>query len=247
MTRMRGIYSAMLVSVVMGIVAPDVAASCRVLDPELQGLYNGPCVDGLAQDEGVAVGAARYSGAFNAGRKHGKGLKEWPGGERYEGGFANDLKHGQGTYVWGAQSQWARQRYTGSFVNDRRHGEGTYEWPDGRRLAGRWVDDQPVTLSPAMQRTVRAHAERMVVFSKPGATVCRNIPVGIAQIDVIGGVVQSLDGDRLRIRIQRLGKFSKMLDGRAIDIGSEIVEDSDHWFPCLLESVRDSGRSADKS
>ena len=97
--------------------------------------------------------------------------------------------------------------------------------------------------SPEMQRTVRSHAERMVVFSKPGATVCRNVPVGIAQVDVIGGIVQSLDRDRLKIRIQRPGKFINFLDGREISIGSEIMEDSDNWYPCLFESARDSGKS----
>lgn len=233
---MRGVFSMVLLLSALGLAAPEATASCRVLDPELQGQYDGPCVDGLAHGEGVAVGTARYVGTFKAGRKHGKGIKQWSGGERYEGEFVDDLKQGQGIYVWGRQSQWAQQRYSGGFLQDRRHGEGTYEWPDGRRITGQWLDDRPVTLSAEMQRAVRSHVERMVVFSKPGATVCRNVPVGIAQVDVIGGIVQSLDGDRLGIRIQRPGKFSKTLDGREISIGSEIVEDADNWYPCLLES-----------
>ena len=54
------------------------AQTCRVLDPELQGTYAGPCVNGLAEGEGVARGQAEYRGGFQAGRKHGHGVKTWP-------------------------------------------------------------------------------------------------------------------------------------------------------------------------
>ena len=46
--------------------------NCKVLDPALQGRYEGPCLNGLAQGLGEAVGGAtRYRGDFVAGRKHG--------------------------------------------------------------------------------------------------------------------------------------------------------------------------------
>src|SRR5688500_16617172 len=54
---------------------------CRVLDPELQGSYRGPCVNGLAEGEGAASGAAEYRGSFRGGRKHGHGVKTWPNGD----------------------------------------------------------------------------------------------------------------------------------------------------------------------
>src|SRR5205807_8657360 len=60
------------------------AQECRVLDPELQGRYAGPCVNGLAEGQGSARGAAQYEGGFKAGRKHGKGVKTWPNGDRFE-------------------------------------------------------------------------------------------------------------------------------------------------------------------
>ena len=34
--------------------------SCKVLDPELQSSYSGPCLNGLAQGEGRASGIAEY-------------------------------------------------------------------------------------------------------------------------------------------------------------------------------------------
>ena len=89
-----------------------------------------------------------------------------------------------------------------------------------------------MALPPAMQRTARAHAERMVVFSQPGARVCRNIPVGIAQVDVVSGTVLKLEADQLHIRIDRIGRFNNILDDREIRVGLEIVQDTEHWFPC---------------
>lgn len=235
--RMSKLCAACIASLlVLGIFSavPGIAADCRVLDPELQGAYTGPCIDGLAQGKGEAKGSARYVGEFGAGRKHGAGVKEWPNGDRYEGRFADDLKHGYGVYAWGPRSQWAGQRYSGSYVKDRRHGAGVYTWPDGRELAGQWQEDRPPTaLPPAMQATVRAHAERMVALSRPGAKVCRNVPVGTVQVDTVSGIVQSLHGDRVRIRIESVGRLSRQLDGREIAVGDEIVAEAEGWFACL--------------
>ena len=208
-------------------------AACRVMDPELQGEYAGSCLDGLAQGQGVASGTARYTGAFAAGRKHGVGAKTWPSGDRYDGEFAGDLKHGHGVYVWGKGSQWAGQRYSGRFASDRRHGAGVYEWPDGRQLAGQWQDDRPLmALPPAMQRTAMAHAERMVAFSRTGAKVCRDVPVGIAQVDRVSGVVLAAEGDRVRIRMESVGRFDNQLDGRVIARGDEVLATTDLWYLC---------------
>src|SRR5687767_8279771 len=87
------------------------ATGCKVLDPELQGSYDGGCVNGYAEGRGEARGRATYIGAFSAGRKHGKGVKTWPAtGDRYEGDFVEDRKHGTGTYAWGSRSPAAGER-----------------------------------------------------------------------------------------------------------------------------------------
>ena len=72
---------------------------CKVLDPELQGFYEGKCKDGLAHGKGYARGSAEYEGEFRKGMKHGRGVKRWYWGDRYEGGFFEDRKDGQGMYV----------------------------------------------------------------------------------------------------------------------------------------------------
>jgi len=94
-----------------------------VIDPELRGSYAGPCVNGLAEGQGVAAGTAEYRGEFKAGRKNGKGAKTWPSGDRYEGEFVEDRKEGVGAYTWG-RGPWQGERYEGSFLNDRRQGFG---------------------------------------------------------------------------------------------------------------------------
>lgn len=218
-----------------GLVAAAMAAepACKVVDPELQGSYTGSCINGLAHGEGVAAGTARYAGHFVAGRKHGAGSKTWPNGDRYEGEFADDLKHGHGVYAWGARTRWADERYTGQFVRDRRHGAGVYEWPDGRQLAGQWRNDQPpMALPPAMQATVRAHAERMAAMSQPGVRVCRQVRVGTVQFDTVSGTVLAVTGDRMRIRIERPGRLSSDLDGREITAGDEVTVDGERWYRC---------------
>jgi hypothetical protein len=209
------------------------AEACRVIDPELQRQYAGPCVEGLAQGNGVAVGAARYSGDFVAGRKHGNGLKVWANGDRYEGAFVADRKQGQGAYRWGAGSEWAGQRYVGAYVADRREGLGTYEWPDGRKLSGQWQADLPSpTLAAQMQTTIRMYAEQMVRVGIPGAKVCRSVPVGISEIDTIIAVVLAVEGDRIRVRIERPGKLGGELDGRTVKSGMELSDYVDRWMVC---------------
>ena len=214
--------------------APAMAAdACKVMDPELQGAYSGPCVEGLAQGKGAASGKARYTGDFVAGRKHGKGLKVWPNGDRYEGDFINDLRQGQGMYRWGAASEWAGQRYVGAYVADKREGLGSYEWPDGRKLSGQWQGDLPSpTLAAQMSTTIRLYAEQMVRVSIPGAAVCRNIPVGISEIDTVSAVVLSAEGNRIRVRIERPGRLGAELDGRMVKQGMELSDYVDRWMVC---------------
>lgn len=224
--------AAALLSVVLAHAA-DSGAGCRVADPELQGRYAGPCVNGWAQGRGEAVGTARYVGDFVAGRKQGRGVKTWPNGDRYEGEFVGDRRHGQGIYVWGAGTAWAGQRYSGGYVADLRQGVGTYEWPDGRRLTGQWHNDLPSpALAARMPQTVMAHAERLALNAVPGARVCRGVPVGISEIDVLRGVVLAVERERLRIRIDQPGRLGAAIDGRLPKAGDIVNDDAGNWSRC---------------
>jgi hypothetical protein len=209
--------------------------ACKVLDPELQGSYSGGCADGLAQGRGEARGTATYVGEFDAGRKHGRGVKAWPAtGDRYEGDFVADRKHGKGTYVWGSRSPAAGERYSGDYVADRRHGEGVYDWPGGDRYSGPWENDAPTGLpTKGMIARARALAERAAVIGVPGTKVCRELRVGVATLETIRGTVLGRRGDSIRLRIDDAGTFEHVLEGRTLRKGDAIVEPMRYWLPCV--------------
>ncbi len=71
---------------------------CTVINPNISEIFGGICKNGFAQGKGNASGIDYYSGEFNKGMMHGKGLYIWNGGNKYEGQFLNDKKHGKGVY-----------------------------------------------------------------------------------------------------------------------------------------------------
>jgi hypothetical protein len=229
--------------------------ACRVLDPELAGVYRGGCKDGLAEGYGEAKGvlaegygeakgaaegfgeakgAAEYRGDFHAGRKHGKGVKTWPSGDRYEGEFVEDRKEGAGKYTWSARGPSAGESYSGAYLNDLRHGYGVYEWPSGDRYEGPWANDAvtgPPT--PMMIARARAKTETLAAVGKPGVKVCRVLQVGIAVRDLIRGVVTVVEGDRIEVRIDDPGRQPHMIDNKPLVKGMTIWSTAAEWTPCL--------------
>jgi len=207
---------------------------CRVLDPELAGIYQGGCKDGLAEGYGEAKGTAEYRGYFRAGRKHGKGIKTWPSGDRYEGDFAEDRKEGAGKYTWSPRGPSAGESYSGDYLNDRRHGYGVYEWRSGDRYAGLWADDAITGMpTPMMIARARANTEALAAVGKPGAKVCRVLRVGIAVRDWIRGEVTAVDRDRIVVRIDDPGRQPHVLDGQPLVKGMTIRSAATEWTPCV--------------
>jgi hypothetical protein len=222
----------------MALLGPAIAQaqSCRVLDPELQASYAGPCVNGLAEGFGQAAGTAQYQGEFKAGRKHGKGVKTWPNGDRYEGGFANDMKHGTGTYAWG-RGPWAGESYEGGFANDRRHGFGVYRWQTGDVYAGPWESDVATGPPTAMmQARTKFEEEAHRATAKEGARVCRELPVGIGAWDAwdwVRGVVVGVSADRVGVRIDEPGRLPHVIAGVEARKGEVLWDAAPNWTPCL--------------
>ena len=200
------------------------AQNCRVLDPELQKSYSGPCVNGLAEGEGVASGTAEYRGGFKAGRKHGRGVKTWPNGDRYEGEFAADGKDGYGVYEWG-QGPWEGERYEGSFAGDRRHGYGIYWWPAGDAYSGPWEADQPTGPGTEMMRARARYAEEArAAVAKEGQKVCREEPAGSR--DWVRGVVVGVEGEHVGVRVDDPGARGQLPRG---DVVWDLARS---WTPC---------------
>jgi hypothetical protein len=219
--------------VAAGLVACSSAAgqTCKVLDPELQSSYAGPCLNGLAGGEGRASGIATYEGGFKAGRKHGYGVKAWPNGDRYEGSFADGKKEGQGKYSWG-RGPWRGETYEGGYVDDKRHGEGIYRWPTGDVYRGPWKDDQIAGYATQMMLAQRKHAqEAMKAVGKEGQAVCREMPVGIALSEWIRGVVVGVSGDQVGVRVEQPGN-RHVVAGVELRAGDIVWDKPTAWIPC---------------
>jgi hypothetical protein len=230
----RRALAAVLLAVALDSALAQSPSACKVLDPELQGGYSGGCVNGLAQGKGEARGIAAYVGDFDAGRKHGRGVKTWPAtGDRYEGDFVADRREGKGTYLWGSRSPSAGERYSGDYLADRRHGEGVYQWPAGDRYSGPWENDTPTgPPTKGMIARARALAERTAVVGVPGTRVCRELRVGVATLETIRGTVLGRRGDAIRLRIDDAGTFEHVLGGRTLRKGDVIVDPMRLWLPC---------------
>jgi hypothetical protein len=209
-----------------------VGQSCRVHDPELQTAYSGPCVDGLAQGYGSAVGTAEYRGEFKAGYKHGRGIKTWPNGDRYEGSFAEDRKHGQGFYTWG-RGPWAGERYEGAYSHDQRHGWGIYRWNTGDVYAGPWQNDAAVgPPTPMMLARQKFEEEAAAAVAHAGRKVCRQMQVGIAERDWIRGTVVAVVPQGIGVRIDDPGAQVHIVNSLEARKGEVVWDAPAAWVPC---------------
>jgi hypothetical protein len=210
------------------------AQTCRVLDPELQLSYSGPCKDGLAEGTGDASGIAHYRGGFRAGRKQGSGTKTWRSGERYEGEFEADRKHGMGRYTWASKEGVEPELYVGEYRADLRHGFGTYRWPSGDLYSGQWENDLPAGPPTAwmLQRALTAK-EQEAAIARVGARVCRQLTVGIGVQEWIRGVVVDTRGSTVGVRIDDAGRFAHSLNGVALSPGTVVRDSFTQWTPCV--------------
>lgn len=80
---------------------------------------------------------ATYVGEFKNGKEHGTGtFKCWAHGSKYIGEFSSGQKHGKGTYTYPDGVV-----YTGDWVKGKRDGYGIMKYTDGRKLEGKFKDD----------------------------------------------------------------------------------------------------------
>lgn len=222
-----------LFALVLGATRALASEECKPVDPELQGVYAGPCKDGLAEGFGVASGIAEYRGEFRAGKKHGRGVKTWPNGDRYEGEFADDFKHGTGRYAWG-RGPWQGESYEGAYRLDRRHGFGVYRWASGDVYAGPWENDLVVgPATPMMIARSKFEQEARAAVAKLGQKLCRRMPVGIANHEWIDGVVAAVNEGQVAVRIENPGTYGHVIAGVEIRRGEVIWDTPTSWTPCL--------------
>ncbi len=209
------------------------AQTCKVLDPELQGSYAGPCKDGFAEGTGHAQGTAEYRGGFRAGKKHGQGVKTWASGDRYEGEFVEDRREGRGKYTWG-RGRWAGESYEGGYLADQRHGEGTYRFATGDVYKGTWAEDRITGYAtPMMMARYRFEEEAKKAVAVEGQKVCREMPVGIALGEWIRGTVVGVSGEQVGVRVNDPGTHRHVIAGVELQKDDVVWDTPTEWIPCL--------------
>ncbi len=125
-------------------------ANCRIWNDDSQRgnivTWSGPCVNGKAEGEGIAVRKyfgsgqwkeSRFEGELEGGKAHGKGTWIGPDGERYEGGWKDGLRDGQGLTLFSNGDRFEGSHQKGVF-----EGLGTYIWSDGDRYLGDFKGNQ---------------------------------------------------------------------------------------------------------
>jgi hypothetical protein len=208
--------------------------TCRVLDPELQGQYEGGCdASGLANGAGTASSnIAIYRGEFLLGKKHGQGSKQWlKTGDRYKGEFDDDFRHGWGIYRWGSASQWAGQEYTGQFNRDKLEGIGTYLWPNGDKFSGTWKNNLRYGESYMEQRQrIQLELIQKHIQSSSRPMLCQARQQGlIARVLIRGEVKQAQPAPQVLFEIN-LDQLSGQSLGQTklTETAQQIVQ----WSPC---------------
>ena len=207
------------------------ASPCKVIDPELQDGYEGPCRGGLAHGKGVARGFAVYHGEFRRGLKDGQGIKTWPWGDRYEGRFRDDKKDGYGVYSWGSGTPWAGERYEGEFAQDLRQGWGVYMWPSGDRYEGPWEKDQRRTYSVMETRRMQAESSQREAFQQ-GVKVCSLHRPGVEMPAIGRGQVEAYDGKTLQVRLTEVPPMAAPVFHERAVVGMVIEDEAVNWAPC---------------
>jgi hypothetical protein len=103
------------------VVAQDETSSCRVLLPQIAGIYEGECKKGLADGMGKAQGIDLYEGCFRKGYPEGHGKYTWKDGATFEGEWKKGKKNGYGVLTNHPASQdsiltgyWIDDEYIGT-------------------------------------------------------------------------------------------------------------------------------------
>ena len=205
---------------------------CKVLDPDLaQGTYSGGCKDDLADGYGEVSGAGSYRGGFQAGKKHGIGIKVMPNGDKYAGQFSEDYRHGKGVYVWGDKTQWAGDRYEGEYQRDLRHGWGIFQWGSGDRYEGPWQND--LRMGPSVMEVRRAQAaDALGKLARIGGQVCTEAQLGLVNHQRIRGKVEHIVGESVQVRVEEVEGDVANYQGMAVKAGDLLTDAATHWQPC---------------
>lgn len=99
-------------------------------------------------------------------------------------------------------------------------------------LTGCGTGGQALRDDPQFARSIADTAARAAV-AKPGARVCREMQVGIAERDWVRGLVVEVKAAQIAVRIDEPGRFEHIVNGVKVTLGAIVVDDAVSWTPCL--------------
>lgn len=92
----RTVFLAALMLIHSSVKSQENTEDCRVLVPELEGVYHGGCKKGLANGVGEAKGVCKYTGDFKKGYPDGYGKYRYNDTMYHIGYFQKGIKEGKG-------------------------------------------------------------------------------------------------------------------------------------------------------
>ena len=72
-------------------------------------------------------------------------------------------------------------------------------------------------------------------MAKPGARVCRELQVGIAERDWVRGVVVAVEGASVNVQVDDPGRYTHTLNGVEVKHGAILRDNPANWVPCLAD------------
>lgn len=101
-------------------------------------------------------------------------------------------------------------------------------------ISGCAANAKQEAFDPKLAGQVTASAAEAAV-GKPGAKVCRWVPLGISERDLIRGVVQQQEpAQSVRVRIEDPGRFTNSLNGTPLVRGALVLDKAVAWTPCVF-------------
>ena len=95
-----------------------------------------------------------------------------------------------------------------------------------------WRSEPRTADDPQFARAL-AQTATIAAVARPGARVCREMQVGIAERDWVRGVVVEADRRHVKVRIEVPGRFEHTIGDSAVKKGGTVWDEAIEWTPCL--------------
>ena len=96
------------------------------------------------------------------------------------------------------------------------------------------IGQKPAPAFDALLANTVSTSAGQAAVAKTGTKVCRWVQLGISERDWVRGVVQSGEGEAVRVRIEDPGRFTNSLNGVPLARGAIVRDKAADWTPCVF-------------